>query len=66
MCPTVHTFVETASPKKLRPRVKEWVDLMYRERPSLAMGIGPINLSAATMGTFLLVLKDVTKKTECK
>ncbi len=58
MRPAVYTFVETASPKKLHPRVKEWVDLTYRERPSLAMGIGPINLSTATMGKFLLALKD--------
>jgi hypothetical protein len=52
MSPTVYKFVETASPKKLHALVKQWVDLTYRERPSLAMGIGPINASTATMDKF--------------
>jgi hypothetical protein len=63
MQPTVQAFVRTVSLKRLHPRVKEWVDLTYRDRPSLIVGIGPINLSTATMGKFLLVLKDVTKET---
>jgi hypothetical protein len=59
----VQEFIATASPKKLHSGVKEWVNLTYRDRPSLTLGMGPINASTATMDKFLLVLKDVTNET---
>ncbi|MBI3476089.1 MAG: hypothetical protein HY010_10180 [Acidobacteria bacterium] len=58
---TVQEFIATASPKKLHVRVNEWVNLTYRDRPQLILGIGPVNASTATIDKFLLVLKDVTE-----
>jgi hypothetical protein len=45
----------------LHVRVKEWVNLTYRDRPSLILGMGPVNASTATLDKFLLDLKDVTE-----